>query len=69
MTRLDSPEDGMTSVHVRSGQILALELEGIAEFRRRCPDQYAALIESVAFVNWRRLERGDPAVLALAFSE
>jgi len=43
------------------GQILALELEGI--------DHYTALIESVAFVSWRRLERGDPAVLALAFSE
>jgi hypothetical protein len=67
MTNLDSPEAGMTSVHVPRGQFLVLELEGVSEFRRRCPDQYAALVESAAFVNWRRLEKGEPAVLTLSF--
>jgi hypothetical protein len=69
MTSLDSPDAGMTSVHVPRGQVLVLELEGVSEFRRRCPDQFTALVESAAVVNWRRLENGEPAVLTLAFGE
>ena len=68
MTCLDSPDAGMTSVQVARGQVLVLELEGVSAFQRRCPEQYAALIESAAFVNWRRLEKGEPAVLTLSFT-
>jgi hypothetical protein len=68
MTNLDSPEAGLTSVHVARGQVLVLELEGLPAFQRRCPEQYAALIECAAFVNWRRLEKGEPAVLTLSFA-
>jgi len=72
MTYLDEPDAGMTSVHVTPGQVLVLLLDNVCEFRVRCPEQYAALIECSAFVNWRRMERreppgGDPPVLALAF--
>jgi RNAse (barnase) inhibitor barstar len=67
MTSLDAPEDGMTSVHVPEGHALALQLEHAGDFARRCPEQYEAIIECAAFVNWRRMERGRPAVLALSF--
>jgi len=67
MTRLDTPEDGMTSIHCSVGKILTLELENVTEFKQRCPEQYAATIECSAFVNWRRIERGNLPVLALSF--
>jgi hypothetical protein len=36
-------------------------------FVERCPEQYAALVESSAFVNCRKIDMGEPAVLALSF--
>jgi hypothetical protein len=44
-------------------------IENAAEFAARCPEQYAALTECSSFVNWRRIEKGDPAVLAPAFNK
>ena len=67
MTSLDAPEDGMSNVHCEPGTVLTLELENIEPFANRCPEQHKALIECSAFVNWRRLERGNPSVLALSF--
>lgn len=67
LSYLDEPEAGMTSVHAPPGGVVTLLIEGIADFAVRCPEQYADLIECAAFVNWRRVERGDPPVLALAF--
>ena len=64
---LDAPEDGMTSIHVPEGHALTMQLEHIDDFARRCPEQYEAIIECAAFVNWSRMEQGWPAVLALTF--
>jgi hypothetical protein len=44
-----------------------LQLEGVGDFAERCPDQFAALIDCSAFVNWRRLETGGRAILALSY--
>jgi len=68
MTSIDSPSDGLSSVTVRLGQILVLRLDDPFEFRKRCPEQYEALIESVAFVNFRRCEIGEAPVIALLLS-
>lgn len=67
MTSLDSPEHELATVHCASGSVVTLQLDNIADFRVRCPEQFTALIECAAFVNWRRLEVGRPAVLALSF--
>jgi hypothetical protein len=67
MTSLDDPGAGMTAVHAPPGGVLVLELEQVDDFAHRCPEQYAAVIECTAFVNWRRIELGEPAVLALSF--
>ena len=67
MTNLDDPESGMTTVHAPSGGIVVLQLEDAADFMHRCPEQYAVVVECSAFVNWRRMERGEPPVLALSF--
>ena len=69
MTSLDSPEDGMTNVHAVKGHVLTLQLENVAPFRKRHPDLFSALIQCGAFVNWRRIEVGESAVLAISFRD
>ena len=66
-TYLDDPSAEMTKVHATPGSVLILQLKHVADFATRCPEQCAAIIEDSAFVNWRRVEMGDPAVLALSF--
>jgi Barstar (barnase inhibitor) len=60
-------DDGMTAYPVQPGDVLTLQLLECREFRARCPEIYEALIDSVAFVNWRRIELGDPPILALSY--
>ncbi len=67
MTSLDKPDDGMTSLHAPPGGVVVLELLHVGSFARRCPDVYAAVVECAAFVNHRKLEVGQKAVLALSF--
>ena len=67
LTSLDTPEDGMSTVHCERGSVVTLALSNVKAFAERCPEQYDALIKCSAFVNWRRLEVGDPSVLALSF--
>ena len=67
MTCLDDPEAGMTSVHVAPGDVMVLRVSVVVDFKKRCPEIYEALVECSAFVNYRRIEKGDSAVLALSF--
>jgi len=67
LTCLDDPDAGMTNVHCSPGSVMVLELLKVEPFRERCADQYNAVIECTAFVNWRRIETEQPAVLALSF--
>jgi hypothetical protein len=69
MTGLDDPDAGMTKVTVRKGEVLSLAIADAAPFKQRCPEQFAALLESAAFVNGRRVEQGEPPVLALSIDE
>jgi len=67
MTSLDEPDHGMTRIHAAKDNVLTMQLENVAPFREQHPDLYAAIIECAAFVNWRRIEVGEPAVLAISF--
>lgn len=67
MSSLDAPEDGMTTVHAPPGGVVTLHLDHADDLARRCPGLYEVIVESAAFVNWRRIEVGQPAVLALSF--
>jgi RNAse (barnase) inhibitor barstar len=69
MTDLDAPETGMSSVHVSAGDTLILCLSEAHALKKRCPDIYDALVECSAFVNYRRIEMGKQAVLALSYHE
>jgi RNAse (barnase) inhibitor barstar len=65
MSSLDDPAAAMTTVHAPDGDVVVLQLDEADDFARRCPEQYRAVIECSAFVNRRRLECGERAVMAL----
>ena len=65
LTCADDSESGMVSNPVAPGELLMLEISDAADFKECCPDQYQALIECTAFVNYRRMEAGNRPVLSL----
>lgn len=67
MSYLSDPDAQMTTVHCEEGRVITLELKNIKAFKTRCPEQYDAIIECSAFVNWRLIENGHSPVLALSF--
>src|SRR5437879_5330891 len=67
MTSLGAPDDGLTSIHVASGDVVVVCISEAAELEKQCPEIYDALVECSAFVNWRRIEKGKQAVIALSF--
>ena len=69
ITSLDSPMDGMTSVHVPENGFVVLQLDNVKPLANRCRDIYEAIIECSAFVNWRRIEGGESPILMLSFHE
>ncbi|PRD50869.1 barstar family protein [Phyllobacterium myrsinacearum] len=68
MTSLDAPDDGMTSVTVGKGGIVVLQLDAAAQMRTRCRRVYDDLLDCAGFVNWRRMQSGDPPILCLSFA-
>ena len=69
MTDLDDPGSGMSKVHAPPKGIVLLKVLNSRDFAKRCPEQFAALNECSAFVNWRRREQGNAPVLALSYHE
>ena len=67
MMSIDRAEDGMSSIHVAPGATLAIEILDARHLKHEYREQYDALIECTAFVNWSRLQRGEPPSLALSF--
>lgn len=67
MTYLDDPTDSMTAIPAPPGGVVTLQLEHVEDFARRCPEQFEALIDCAAFVNWRRIELGEDAMIALSY--
>ena len=64
MTSLDSPEDGMTTVHGSASDPVVLYIESASAVPA---EMLEAINECSAFVNWGRMQGGEPAVLALAY--
>ncbi len=65
MTSLD---EAFNAVQVEPGDLVCISLEGAADFKVRCPEQYLAFVECAAFVNWRRIEVGEPPILVVSFN-
>lgn len=68
MTYADEPEEQMLAKAVRSGELLTLQIDDTSDFAVRCPEQFKALLECTAFVNYRRVEIGGKPVVSLLMS-
>ena len=64
MSSLESPDDGMTTVHGSASDPVVLQVDNADAVPKELFD---ALVECAGFVNLRRLEVGEPAILMLAF--
>src|SRR5262245_3689287 len=67
LTHLDDPQAGMSRVQVFPGQVVLLVLEHTQGMNKHTAAQVKTLTDAVAFVNWRRWEKKQPPVLALAY--
>jgi RNAse (barnase) inhibitor barstar len=67
LTHLDDVKAGMSRVQVFPGEVALLVLDHVDGKSKQQAAQVKALVDAVAFVNWRRLEKGQPPVLALAY--
>lgn len=68
LTSIDCPEDSMTEVHCHPGSCLNIQLLNAGSLKERIPELVETLEECAAFVNFRRIERGQKAVLSLSYS-
>lgn len=66
MSYIDEKEAGMTSFWINKTDTLVIELINSEAFKQRCLDIYLGLLECAAFVNSRKSERKDGAMIALA---
>jgi hypothetical protein len=64
LSSLDDPKAGLSSVQLFPGEILLLVIENVS---KKSAAQVKSLTDAVAFVNWRRWERGQKPVIALAY--
>lgn len=67
LTHLDDLGASMSRIQLLPGQIALLVIEHTEGMDKRSANQVKALSDAVAFVNWRRLERKQPPVVALAY--
>lgn len=68
MTYADEPEAQMVARAAPPGELLTLQIDHVSDFAVRCPEQFRALVECAAFVNYRRVEVGRKPVLCLLMS-
>ncbi|MDP1726190.1 MAG: barstar family protein [Bacteroidota bacterium] len=66
MTDIDTPENGMTKVWIKKTDTLVIEIRNSESFKERCNDIYTALLECAAFVNYRKIESNEQAMIAIA---
>ena len=70
LSDLDNPSTGMTKVHVFPGQTALLAISHLDQTGKnaaKVKTQMQALNDVVAFVNFRRLEKKQPPLLAVAY--
>jgi hypothetical protein len=65
LTHLDDPKAAMSRLQLLPGDVALLVLEHLDAKQR--PGVVASLLDVVAFVNWRRLEKSQPPLLAVAY--
>lgn len=64
MTSIDSPEDGMTRVRATAADPIVLRIDEVSAMPKELVN---TLNDGAAFVNWTRLEAGQPPILFLSY--
>jgi len=67
LTHLDDPKTRMSRVQQLPGQVALLVLDHV-DANGKLSTQVRSLLDAIAFVNWRRLEKGQPPVLAVTYN-
>ena len=68
MSGLDDRIDvRLSEIGCAVGEVVVLNLEHVADFSMRQELIFQEFLACVAFVNWRRIERGGEAILALSY--
>jgi Barstar (barnase inhibitor) len=67
LTHLDDLKAGMSRAQVLPGEVAVLVLEHTSGLGKKAADQMKALVDAVAFVNWRRLQKSQPPVVTVAY--
>ncbi len=66
MGSLDAAEDGLTRVHAPPGGVIVVQLDHSESLKSRAPEVMHAILEDGAFINFRRLQSGDPPNLLIS---
>lgn len=66
LTSLDNPKAALSRIQIFPGHMILIALENY-DPKDSSAAQVKTLTDVVAFVNWRRLEKGQPPVLAMAY--
>jgi RNAse (barnase) inhibitor barstar len=64
MSELDDPMSKMTKIHGSAEDPVVLHLYNAGDIPR---EVFEALNEAAAYVNWKRIEDGQPAILMLSY--
>lgn len=64
LSSLDDPKAGLSRVQIFPGEVLLLVIENVT---KKSAAQVKALSDVVAFVNWRRWEKRQQPVIAIAY--
>ena len=67
LTHLDDPKAGLSRTRTFPGQVALLAIEHVDGLGKPQETQLKRLVDVVAFVNWRRMEKGQAPVLAVAY--
>ncbi len=67
MCGLDDTDNRRTAVYCDPGEVITIELLNVKAFSVRCPEEFAVFIDAAGYVNWRRLELGQPPIISFAF--
>ena len=68
MTDIDDKETRMTKVWINKTDTLVIALTNSDDFKERCSDIYLALLECSAFINARKIESDQQAMIAIALN-
>jgi hypothetical protein len=68
MGYLDEPKAEMSEVHLAPGEVLTIAVLNADRFKSQCPEMWLSFLECAAFVNWRLVDKGKPAIVAISAS-